>query len=68
MVTNYAANNVVVLLEYGNGSFSSAKKVLLDYESHPIAIVTGDFNKDKNLDFAVANEGADSLRILLQTC
>ena len=68
MVTNYVANNIVVLLGYGNGTFSNAREVLLDYRSHPIAIAAGDFNEDKKLDFAIVNEGTDSLKILLQTC
>ena len=68
MVANYAANNIVVLLGYGNGRFSNAKEVFLDYNSHPIAIIKGDFNKEKKLDFVVINEGTDTLKILLQTC
>ena len=31
-------------------------------------MAVGDFNNDRKLDIAVANNGTDSLNILLQTC
>ena len=68
IVANDATNNVVILLGHGDGTFSSAKQVFLDYGSHPFAIAVGDFNKDQKLDFVVANTGTDNLKIVLQTC
>jgi hypothetical protein len=61
-------NNIGILLGYGNGSFADLQKVSLKYGSSPFMIGIGDFNNDRKLDFAVANEGTDSLSILLQTC
>ncbi len=40
----------------------------LGYGSRPFSVLVGGFNGDQTLDFAVANDGTDSLYILLQTC
>jgi len=61
-------NNIGILLGYGNGMFANVFKVSLNYGSSPFMIGIGDFNNDRKLDFAVANEDSDSLSILLQTC
>jgi hypothetical protein len=68
VVTNHATNTLGVFLGYGNGTFTSLIPFSLAYGSQPFFVVVGDFNSDKKLDFAVANEGTDSLNILLQTC
>jgi hypothetical protein len=68
VVANYNANNLGILLGHGNGTFASVILLQMDYGSHPFSVVVGDFNSDKKLDFAVANNGTDSLNILLQTC
>jgi hypothetical protein len=68
VVANYSTNNLCVFLGYGNGTFTSLILFSTDYGSHPFSVVVGDFNKDEKLDFAVANDGTDSLNILLQTC
>jgi hypothetical protein len=67
-VANQDTNNLGVLLGHGNGTFESMMLLPTEYGSHPFAVVVGDFNNDKKLDFAVANNGTDSLNILLQTC
>jgi hypothetical protein len=61
-------NNIGILLGYGNGTFADLIKFSLDYASSPVSVVVDDFNSDTRLDFAVLNEGTDSLEILLQTC
>ena len=56
------------LLTHGNGTFASVSLILTVYNSHPFLIVAGDFNKDRKMDFALINEGADNLQIFLQKC
>jgi hypothetical protein len=68
VVANYAANSLGVFLGYGDGTFTNATLLSLEYGSQPFSVVIGDFNSDKKMDFAVANNGTDSLNILLQTC
>lgn len=68
IVANYATNSIVLLLGYGDGTFQDAKVVSIAYGSHPFSLVSGDFNNDRKLDFAVANYGTDNLKIMLQTC
>jgi hypothetical protein len=68
VVANYGISNLGVLLGYGNGTFARIILFPLDYGSYPFSIVVGDFNSDRKLDLAVANNGTDSLHILLQTC
>ncbi|CAF4367094.1 unnamed protein product, partial [Adineta steineri] len=40
----------------------------LGFGSSPISLAVVDLNNDKQLDFAVVNEGTDNLKILLETC
>ena len=68
LVANYDGNSQGVFLGYGNGTFAEFLIVATDFGSHPFSVVVGDFNGDKKIDFAVANNGTDSLSILLQTC
>jgi hypothetical protein len=68
IVANYGNNNVGILLGYGNGGFSSLITIPLGFGSSPFSVVVGDFNNDKKMDFAVANEGSDNLEVFLQTC
>jgi hypothetical protein len=68
LVANYANDNVVILLGHGNGTFENAKVFSMGYGSSPFFVVVSDFNRDKKLDFGVANYGNDNLRILLQSC
>jgi hypothetical protein len=68
IVANHGTNNVGVLLGYGNGRFGDIKVFSMGYGSLPFSIIVGDFNNDEKLDFAVANEGTDDLKILLQSC
>jgi hypothetical protein len=68
VVANHGTNNLAVFLGHGNGTFANAILFSLSYASGPFSVVVGDFNNDRKPDFAVANDGTDSLSILLQTC
>jgi hypothetical protein len=68
IVTFYDTNMIGVLLGYGNGTFVNAILISLEYDSHPLSVLVGDFNSDTKLDFAVMNKGTDSLYVFLQTC
>jgi len=61
-------NMIGIFVGYGNGIFTDLVKFSMDYESLPSSVVVDDFNNDRKLDFAVVNEGTDSLKIILQTC
>ncbi|CAF2835608.1 unnamed protein product [Rotaria sp. Silwood2] len=65
VVANYGTNNVGILLGNGNGSFEEQITYSTGYDSHPYALVVGDFNKDNQLDIAVANYGTDNIGIFL---
>ncbi len=68
VVLNYYSNTVGVLLGYGNGSFAVIKTFSVGYGSQPFSFAVADFNNDTKPDTAVANNGTDSLKIMLQTC
>jgi len=68
VVANYGTNNVGVFLGYGDGTFANMIVFPMKYGSHPFSVVVDDLNNDRKLDFAVANDGTDSLHVLLQTC
>ncbi|CAF5023391.1 unnamed protein product [Rotaria magnacalcarata] len=68
IVANYGTSNIGVLLGRGDGTFEKSTPLGTKYGSHPFWIGIGDFNKDKKLDFAIANNGTTSIHILLQTC
>ncbi|CAF3774148.1 unnamed protein product [Rotaria socialis] len=61
-------NNLGTFLGYDNGTFSNVTLMPMGYGSNPFCVLIGDFNDDRKLDFAVANEGTDSLSMFLQTC
>ena len=68
VVTNYRSNNLGIFLGHGDGTFAEMITVSSKYGSHPFSVLIGDFNNDRKLDLAVANDGTDTLYILLQTC
>jgi hypothetical protein len=53
---------------YPAGLQDSTVKISMDYGSLPFSVIVSAFNNDRKLDFAVLNEGTDSLKILLQAC
>jgi hypothetical protein len=68
VVANYGSNNLGIFRGHGDGTFAEMIPVPLEYGSRPFSVLVGDFNNDQKLDLAVANNGTDSLQILLQTC
>ena len=59
------SNNVTVLLGNGAGGFTPAAGSPLIVGASPDFIAMGDFNGDGKLDLAVANEGDNTLTMLL---
>jgi hypothetical protein len=68
IVANYGNNKLGIFLGHGDGTFGNVILFSMKYESHPFSLIVGDFNSDKKMDVAVANNGTDSLNIFLQTC
>ncbi|CAM2716606.1 unnamed protein product [Rotaria socialis] len=64
-VANSQANNIGIFLGYGNGSFANQYKYDTGASSIPIAIATGDFNNDKQVDIVVANSNKNTICIFL---
>jgi hypothetical protein len=64
VVANIGSNDIIVFIGYGNGSFSTFRTYLMGIEAQPISIDVGDFNRDYQLDIAVANYGANSVCLL----
>ncbi|CAF1065961.1 unnamed protein product [Rotaria sordida] len=65
VVANYGTNNVGVFLGYGNGNFTPQIIYSTSPQSGPYSIVVNDFNKDGQLDIAVANSGKNNVGIFL---
>ncbi len=66
VIANHGSNNLGILLGHGNGTFANMIRMPIEYGSHPFFVPVGDFNNDRKLDFAVANNGSDSLQFFLQ--
>ncbi|CAF1053779.1 unnamed protein product [Adineta steineri] len=62
-VTNYGANNVGILLGYGDGSFSRQTIYSTGSGSGPSGIATGDFNSDHRQDIVVVNYFTNNIGI-----
>ncbi|CAF4076324.1 unnamed protein product, partial [Rotaria sp. Silwood1] len=67
VAANYGTHSVSVFYGYGNGSFSNPSTYSTGYDSFPFAVVSGDFNNDKQMDLAIANYGTNNVGILLGT-
>ena len=65
VVANAGTNNVALMIGNGNGSFAAPIFYPMNYDSRPNWVVFGDFNNDRWVDIAVANYGADNIKILL---
>jgi hypothetical protein len=63
LVANYGTNNIGILFGYGNGSFQDQTTYSTGYDSMPYPIAVGHFNKDNQLDIAVANYGTNNISI-----
>src|SRR6266581_5606942 len=65
VIANSGSNTVSVLLGSQNfdGTFTEAVGSPFNVGTNPSAVVIGDFNGDGNLDFAVANEGDNTISV-----
>jgi type II secretory pathway component GspD/PulD (secretin) len=63
VIANSASNNITVLLGNGNGTFQVAPGSPFTVGANPSSVVVADFNGDGNLDFAVANEGDNTISV-----
>ena len=66
-VANTGSNNVSLLYGRGNGTFRPAQNITFAVGTLPISVATGDFDKDKAPDLAVALDYANEVAILLNT-
>jgi hypothetical protein len=57
--------SVTVLLGNGDGTFTPAANSPVTVGANPRSLAVGDFNRDGNLDLAVANQNDDTVTILL---
>ncbi|HEU5352635.1 MAG TPA: FG-GAP-like repeat-containing protein [Terracidiphilus sp.] len=62
-VTDYAGNQVFILLGNGDGTFQTPIPIAVG--NAPAAIVAGDFNNDGKFDLAIANGGDNTVTLLL---
>ncbi len=65
VVSNRNSDNVSILLGDGAGSFGAPTNFNLLGGTSPMGVAVGDFNGDTKLDLAVANDGSNSVSILL---
>ena len=64
-ITDVGAENVIILLGYGNGSFATPMHFPTGNDSWPLAIAIADLDKDGCLDVAGTNFKSDEVGILL---
>ena len=65
LVTDPTANTVRIFLSNGDGTFKEATGSPITVPNQPSAIVTGDFNGDGNVDFAVTSFSASEVSVFL---
>jgi hypothetical protein len=68
IVANFGNSKLDALLGHTIGTFASIILFSMKYGSRPFAVVAGDFNSNRRLNFAVVDNSTDSLIIFLQTC
>ncbi|CAF3155869.1 unnamed protein product [Rotaria sp. Silwood2] len=67
-VANYRSHSVNILFGYSNGSYASPTTYSTGFNTSPCSLAIGDFDNDSRLDFAVANEAANSMTVFLRSC
>jgi hypothetical protein len=65
VVPNSGMNNIGLFLQYPNNTFTNQITYSTGSNSIPYGIVVADFNKDQQMDIAVANFGSHNIGILL---
>jgi alpha-tubulin suppressor-like RCC1 family protein len=65
VVANAGGNSVSVLLGGGSGAFTPASGSPISVGSSPVSVAVGDVNGDGIPDLAVANNGSNSVSVLL---
>jgi Flp pilus assembly secretin CpaC len=63
VVANSTSDNVTILLGNGDGTFHEATGSPYAVGRNPSAVVVADFNGDGNADFAVANQGDNTISV-----
>ncbi len=65
VTANQGADSISVFLSNGDGTFQPKTDIPVLTGGGPVALATGDFNGDGNIDLAVLNGTAESVSILL---
>ncbi len=63
-VTNFGTSTVTILLGAGDGTFTQATGSPYTVGTNPTSVAVGDFNRDGNLDLAVANYSSSNISVL----
>ncbi|CAF3066109.1 unnamed protein product, partial [Rotaria socialis] len=64
-IANYGTNDVGILFGPGNGAYLNQMIFDTGVQSHPSCIALGYFNRDTEVDFAVAYDGTMTVEIFL---
>jgi len=64
-IANQFSGNVSIMLGNGDGTFASAPGSPVTVGSGPSWVAAADLNRDRKRDLAVANQGSDTVSILL---
>ncbi len=67
IVANQDTNNVGVLLNSGNGTFTAQTTYSTETYSYPIEVAVVDVNSDSKPDIIVANSGTNNIGVLLNS-
>ncbi|CAF1379667.1 unnamed protein product [Rotaria sp. Silwood1] len=67
-VTDSVGNKLFILRSYGNGTFVQDSVIEFGFQARPSCVVHGTFNKDENMDLAVANHDQGNIAIILKEC
>jgi hypothetical protein len=65
VTANFGDNTVTVLLGNGSGGFTAAAGSPFAVGTNPQSVAVGDFNRDGKPDIVTANNGNDTVRVLL---